>query len=187
MSSFWKWPGGCIGIPLIWSRWLGVKAFGSLKSSETVVIGRSSSMAITLQRAVCRPSSSRVCCLKTEYRIFLRIQMIRSYTPPWWEPKGGLNVHFTFFLSSVFCILSWLITASASLNSHSPLTSLVPLSEMISLTWPLQINLLRAQIQESMFKEQAISRWTALVLKQVNITPYLLTRVLPLFTSVGPK
>lgn len=63
-------------------KMIGVKSSGSLASSETVVIGRSLSMASTSYIAVCRSSSSRVCCLRMEYKIFLRIQMIRSHTHP---------------------------------------------------------------------------------------------------------
>lgn len=76
----------------------------------------------------------------------------------------------------------------AVLSSGSAPTKFVPLSERISITCPLPaMNQRMALLQESVSKEEATSVCTALIAKQVKMTPYLFTMLLPRFTWNGPK
>ena len=69
----------------------------------------------------------------------------------------------------------WRTWTDASILSALPtrprVLQLVPLSERICVIWPLLLmNCLRALMQESVSKECAISKWTALLDIQVNMT-----------------
>lgn len=76
----------------------------------------------------------------------------------------------------------------AFLNSRSTPTKFVPLSDLKLDTWPLRhTNLYMALTQESMSRKFAISKCTAVLVMQVNITQHLLTIAHPLLTSMGPK
>ena len=81
----------------------------------------------------------------------------------------------------------WFHALIDSLSFLSPLVKLVPLSDLISLTWPLlAINRLNAiKKKESVSKMYATSMRTARTAKQVKMTPYLFTRLRPRRTWKG--
>lgn len=92
-SDFSNRPGGKVGLPFNRRIWFGVSASKSLGSSETLVSGRSLSIASTSQNSVCRPSSSSVCCPATEVSTLRTERIRRSQTPPWCEAAGVLKRH----------------------------------------------------------------------------------------------
>ena len=66
-------------------------------------------------------------------------------------------------------ILCWSISAKAFLNSEGAPTKLLPLSDLRSLMFPLQItNLHKHKMNESIFSELTVSIWMALLDKHVN-------------------
>lgn len=73
----------------------------------------------------------------------------------------------------------------AHFNSRSAPTQFVPLSEWSSLTCPLlAIRHRKTLMKEVVSKENATSWCTALIPKQVKMTPYLFTRLLPRWFQV---
>lgn len=92
-SLFSKSPGGKMGFPFSRRIWFGVRASRSLGSSDTFVRGLSFRIAYTSQNSVCRPSSSKICCPRTEVIMLLTERMRRSQTPPWCEADGVLKLH----------------------------------------------------------------------------------------------
>jgi len=183
-----KTPGGRNGFDLSSKRWFGVRGSKSPGSLETVVMGRSFMIASTSQKSVASPSSSSFCSCVRALRMRLTVLICLSQIPPWWEPAGGLNIQFISSLRSLFWICVWFNSCIASFSSRSALTKLVPLSDLMTLTGPLlAMNLLMALMQESELRLCASSRWTALMFRQVKITPYLLTVALLCFNSNGPK
>ena len=94
------------------------------------------------------------------------------HRPPNCAAAGRLKIHsiscWDVYLS-IHCLFH---PSSAALSSCSPAWKLVPLS--LQTTWGLprlDINLCIALMKEWMSKECAISMWTTLVVKQVNIYP----------------
>ena len=72
------------------------------------------------------------------------------------------------------------------MSSLSAPMKLLPLSEYIDQTSPyLAISCLSAKINESVSKENVTSIWTALLVMQVNIAPYLLISLLLCFAIGG--
>ena len=72
------------------------------------------------------------------------------------------------------------------MSSLSTPMKLLPLSEYIDQTSPyLAISCLSAKINESVSNENVTSIWTALLVMQVNIAPYLLISLLLRFTIYG--
>ncbi len=142
----------------------------------------------TSQSTVLSASSSRLCALKVELSTFLTEQIRSSHSPPWCDPVGVLKVHSIPFNMSASLICSKFHPSIARLNSCSAPTKLVPLSDRNSLTCPrLAMKRQNALMQESVSSDEATSVCTALIAKHVKITPYLFTRLLPRFTSNGPK
>lgn len=186
-SSFWKRPGGNDGWALRSKRWLGVRASKWLGFVEDFVSGLLLRIALTSQRTVWRPSSSRVCTLKVELRTFLMERISLSQAPPWWDPVGGLKVHLIPLCRSSSWIWEWFHCSIDLLNSRSAQTKLVPLSEQSSLTCPHLARKRCKALMELVSNDAATSICTALRAKHVNITPYLFTWLLPRFTSNGPK
>ncbi len=111
--------------------------------------------------------------------------------------QSDLQLHsgYTFLISicvpfnmSASLICSKFHPSITRLNSCSAPTKLVPLSDRNSLTCPrLAMKRRNALMQESVSSNEATSLCTALIAKHVKITPYLFTRLLPHFTSNGPK
>ena len=88
---------------------------------------------------------------------------------------GGLNFHFIPF--AVRCLLTKFgsMFFMACFNSFEAPTKFVPLSDLIMFTFPLlEMNLLNASMNASIESSPTISRWTALVVKEVNRAIYLL-------------
>ena len=142
------------------------------------------------QRNVLSDSSSRrlPCSLIRPLLTFLIDLICLSHTPP------KLLVDAGFLIQSILALRSSALTFWSSISSIAFLSSasapikFVPLSQRISLTGPLlQMNRLNAWIKESVSKESATSMCTALLAKQVNNAPYLLTTDLPRCTCQGPK
>ena len=145
-------------------------------------------MASTSQNTVCSPSSSKLCWRRTELRTLLTRRIIRSQTPPWCEPAGGLKLQRMPTCDIAPWILSWVKAARASFSSLSAQTKLVPLPDLRCSTCPLLLIKRRnALMHASVSSETATSRWMALLAIKVNITPYRLQVDLPLLTSTGPK
>lgn len=137
---------------------------------------------------VWRPSSSTVCWCKIEFKTHLTDLLSLSHSPPWWDAPGGLKLQFIPVLGMLFWSFAALRQDKAFISSFLAPTKFVPLSDQICCTWPrLHTNLLMALMQESVSREQAISRWTALQDKHVKSTPYLFTRPLPLFCFYWAK
>ena len=85
-------------------------------------------------------------------------------------PIWGLNIHLVFFCSRASWILLWFHALMDSLSSRSPPVKLVPLSDLISLTWPLlPTNRLKAIKRESVSKLCAIFMCSARIAKHVEI------------------
>jgi hypothetical protein len=137
---------------------------------------------------VVKHSSSTVCCFRSANRILRTVLIQRSQTPPWWDPKGGLKIHLTFCCRRNWWIFSWFQFSIALRISFSPLTKLLPLSDLITSGFPLLVmNLRRAWRNELVSRLCITSIWTARTAKHVNNTPYLFTRLRPLLTRNGPK
>ena len=82
----------------------------------------------------------------------------------------GLNIHLVFFCSRASWILLWFHALMDSLSSRSPPVKLVPLSDLISLAWPLlPINRLNAIKWKSVSKLCAIFMCSARIAKHVEI------------------
>ena len=82
----------------------------------------------------------------------------------------GLNIHLIFFCNRALWILLWFHEPMDSLSSLSPPVKLVPLSDLISLTWPLlPINCLDAIKKGSVPKLCAIFMFFARIAKHVEI------------------
>lgn len=133
----------------------------------------------------CRASSSSVWWRSIELRSLLTMRIILSHTPPWCKPAGGLKLPQIPTCERTPSICWWLSAATVYLSSLSASTNLVPLSEIWWDTYPLL--LVRALTQASVSKEAATPRWTALLVRQLNMAPYRLQVPLPFFTSTGPK
>uniref|UniRef100_A0A3B5LSW2 RING-type domain-containing protein n=1 Tax=Xiphophorus couchianus TaxID=32473 RepID=A0A3B5LSW2_9TELE len=115
-----------------------------------------------------RDKPGRECPCKT----FLIIRMRRSQTPPQCDPDGGLKLHLIPLCAMAFSIFPLFREARASRSSLSAPMKLVPLSDLMCETCPLrEINRRSALIHESVSKEYATSRCTALLVMQVNNTP----------------
>lgn len=82
MSLCAKSPGGKMGFPFSRRIWFGVRASRSLGSSETFVMGLPFSIATSSQNSVCRPSSSKTCCPRTEVSMLLTERIRHFQTPP---------------------------------------------------------------------------------------------------------
>lgn len=177
--------GGIAGFPFSKSRWLVVKGSKSFWSSKNLVRGLSFKVASALQNTECRASSSSVWWRSTELRSLLTMRNILSHTPPWCKPAGGLKLPQIPTCERTPSICWWLSAATAYLSSLSASMNLVPLSEIWWDTYPLL--LVRALMQASVSKEAATPRWTALLVRQLNMAPYRLQVPLPFFTSTGPK
>ena len=141
--SLWsKSPDGMIGFPFNIRMWFGVSASRSFGSSETFVMGLSFRIASTSQKMIWSPSSSRICCFRTEVRTLFTERIRRSQTPPWWEAAGMLKLQFMPSLTKALWILQWFKSARLSFSSRLAPTKFVPLSDLIDETGPrLQINL----------------------------------------------
>ena len=101
---------------------------------------------------------------------------------------GGLKLHLMFFCNIASWIFSLFQASIDSRSSRSPLVMFVPLSDLISWTWPLlAMNLLSSRRNESISRLCATSMWTARIFRHVKITPYLLIRPLDRRTWKGPK
>ena len=82
----------------------------------------------------------------------------------------GLNIHLIFFCNRALWILLWFHEPMDSPSSLSPPVKLVPLSDLISLTWPLlPINCLDAIKKGSVPKLCAIFMFFARIAKHVKI------------------
>ena len=186
--SLWsKSSDGIIGFPFNITMWFGVSASRSFGSSETFVMGLSFRIASTSHKMVWSPSSSRICCFRTEVRTIFTERIRHSQTQPWWEAAGMLKLQFMPSLTKALWILPWFKSARLSFSSQFAPTKFVMLSEMIDETGPpLQINLCTAFIEESASSVYVTSKCTARLVKQVKSTPYLLRWLLPLLTSIGP-
>ena len=112
----------------------------------------------------------------------------RSQHLPKCGAPGGLKVHFSFGLQNSTISFSWSTSFSALSSSRDAPTKLVPRTLMISSGNPrLAINLRIAIMHDAVLRECAISRCTALVVRQVNITPQRFSTRLPTATRNGPK
>ena len=187
ISSFWKNPGGSDGPERSKSRWFGIRVSKSFGSSDTLVTGLPLTIDSTSHIKVTKPSLSRICSFVRALMTFLTVLMHRSQTPPWWDPPGGLKVHFTFCCSRNSPILCGFQPAIASRSFFSPRTKF-PLSDLTSSGWPLRaINRRIALIKESVSRLWETFKWIARMDRQVKRTPYLLTKLLPLCTRNGAK
>lgn len=93
------------------------------------------------------------------------VQTSRGLEKPLYLPLKKNIIYLTLFQPQM-----------APLSSCSPPIKFIPLSDLISQTWPvLGTNRGSELIKESVFKEAATSIWIALIARQVNMTPYLFT------------
>ena len=99
MSSLANIPGGNGWLYRKRRRWLGVRGSRSRTSSETFVKALLFTIDSASHMNVDSPSSSSTCSLTSAFKTFLTVLMQRSHGPPWWDPHGGLNVHWTFLWS----------------------------------------------------------------------------------------
>ena len=126
---------------------------------------------------VCKDSSSkRLPCSRSRVsRIRRVVRICLSQTAPIWLAAGGLNFQSMFCWRSFSVISFWSISLIASRSSRLAPTKLVPLSLLISRTWPRRVMRRRsAWRKESVSREWATSIWTALLTRHVNSAPYLL-------------
>ena len=151
-------------------RWFGDSGSKSFGSSETVVRGLPLIMLSHSHNKVWRLSSSRLCSLTRAPRT-LRVDLISlSQTPPWCEAPGGLKTHLMLFCRRASWILAWFQLSIMTRSSLSPPTKFEPLSERISLTWPLRaIKRLSARMKELVSNEWHTFRWTARNAKKIKI------------------
>ena len=142
------------------------------------------------QRKVLSYSLSRrlPCSLMRPFMTLLIDLICLSQTPPRLLAHAGFLIQSMFSLRSS-ALISWSsISSIAFLSSASVPMKFVPLSQRISLRDPLlQLKRLSAFMNESVSKESATCRWTALLAKQVNKARYVLTTALPCWMCQGPK
>ena len=161
-----------------------IRAFSSLTSSLLLVNGRLLTIFSASHNTVCNMSSVIIGEEVKSASNTLRTTLImRSHIPPWWEASGGLNVQSTFCLLAASTMLSWFTCCKQRFNSAWPPTRFVPLSDQTFWGVPLLVtNPINALINVSVSRLTGISRWIALVLKQVNTQPYLFTCDRPILT-----
>ena len=133
-------------------------------------------------------SSDNTCSLNKARKIWCSDRVIRSHAPPMWLAAGGLKGHSIFFCPQKRLIFCWFHPSIASFSSLSALVEFVPRSLLNHSGQPrILMNLLSAFAIESVSKEWAVSMWIARVVRKIKMHPYLFTRDLPCFTSIGPK
>ncbi len=128
------------------------------------------------------------CGWSVEYNTFFTRRISLSHIPPWCDPAGVLKVHFIPSDRKVLWIVPWSKLFKTFLSSLCAPIKLVLLTDLKCSTWPRGHIKRRIQfMQEFVSREYATSRCIARLVIQVNITPYLLTTLRPLFTSIGQK
>ena len=167
-----KSPGGREGWALSRRRWFGVRESRSLGSVEHLVSGRPLRVDSTSARRVIRPSSVSACSW-VRPRMTLRIERIRrSQNPPWCDAPGALKRRSISFWSRCDWMWERFHPRMACQSSLWAPTILVPLSDLIILTWPRRaVNRLRAFKKGSVSSDAAISMCTARDAEQVKIAP----------------
>lgn len=78
------------------------------------------------------------CCLKTEHKTCLTILMRHSQNPWRWEAVRELKLHWTSSFIRPLWNFLWSNVLSASLNSFSLPTGLVPWLDLMCCAWPLR-------------------------------------------------
>ena len=152
-----------------------MSVFKSLTSSLIGVNGVWFNIDSISQRNVDKHSSvnylSQIITFRERFTDLIR----DSHIPPIQGVTGRLNFHFISFPAKCLLTEFWSIFFIACFNSFEAPTKLVPLSDFIIFTLSLlEMNLLTASMNSSVEKSPVISRWTTLVVKQVNRAIYLL-------------
>ena len=170
------------------SKSLGLSDGLSRSSSPIGTNGRSLMMFSVWTRYVSSISSSTDFVPIVEYRFLLTDLIIRSHKPPLWLTGGELNSHFmfsSFIWPSGFSVLH---CSNCFLSSPSALTKFLPLSLYIILGDPLlSMNLVRANMKDSMDRDWDNSRCMTLHWRQLNIKPYRFSSYPPLRTKNRPN
>ena len=104
-------------------------------------------------------------------------QICLSQTPPIWLAAGGFlsQIIQSAARDSKSNLTCWSTSFNAWPSSLAAPTKLLPLSDLMNLTFPLQaMNLHNASMNELVSIKFPTSIWIALLLRQVNNIPYLL-------------
>ena len=175
--------------PLINSKWLGVRGTSSVTSSLHLVKGCELIILSKSQNTVCKISFvKRPQFVSTAIRTFRMILIWRSHTPPWWEAKGGLNIHSTSRRRSAAITFSRSKLRRLMASSTLAPTKFVPLSDQTFRTSPRRAtNLINPFMKLSVSRLSSFSIYTALELKQVKRHPYRFTSARPSLTYGGPN
>ena len=176
-------------IPPLNSKWLGVRGTSSVTSSLHLVKGRELMILSTSQNTVCKISSvKRPQFVSTAIKTFRMVLIWRSHTPPWWEAKGGLNIHSTSRRRAAAITFSRSKLRRLLASSILAPTKFVPLSDHTFRTSPWRVtNLINPFMKLSVSRLSSFSICTALELKQVKGQPYRFTSARPSLTYRGPN
>ena len=138
-------------------------------------------------------SSSKLtpCVFMRDESMFLAGWICLSHTPPMWLANGGFFFHW--IQSALFCNMNsptffWLTSFQHLASSLFAPTKLLPLSHRVVLILPrLSINLLSANIKDSVSICLIISIWMARLAKHVKRAPYRFNVFLLSLMRNGPN
>ena len=175
-------------------RWLGVSGSRSVMSLLMPVKDLPFKIDSTLHKKVWRQSLVKILSFMMAFKQHFTDLIRYSQILPIQGLTDGLKIqiHVISLWIRHLIILVW--SNCHDFNPFSAPTKLVPLSGRITCTFPrVDMNLQRVNINASVDKSSANSLWTALVVRHVNSTPYLLAvpefdlAFLFIVTWYGPK
>ena len=146
-----------------------------------------------MRLCVCKNSSRRLArwAFRRDSKIFLSNLICLSHTPTMLLAVGGFlfNDIPSPPLSSInWLIFWWFISVKDLVSSAEGPTKLVPLSDLISLTFPLwPVNLGKHIRKQKVLKEFVALVWVAWLDRRVSNVPYRFSSLDPLFIPNGPK
>ena len=168
-----RWCDGIVEHAVPNRKWLGVKASKSVASELTGTSGREFRLCSTKQNVVVKISSVSRRFPRIARKMCLKLLTIRSQTPPWWGALGGFNFHWIRYLTSVSDKVCWFQVDTFCTNSFSLATKFVPLSDHKTDGTPRRAANLSIPITQLLVSlDGTTSKWTALVVKQVNRNPH---------------
>ena len=158
-----------------------------------MVNGQEFTIASTSTSSVLNYSSLRLTpwIFRMDSKIFLAVPICLSHAPPILVAAGRFlfqDIHSAPLSCMNWLAFWWFISVNVLFNSAEAPTKWVLLSDMISLTLPIQpINLCKHVIKQSVLREFAASVWMARLDIQMKNVPYCFSSLRLSFTTNGVK